>query len=570
MHASTSTNLLHAIASVGTTMTILVLSIAISFFPCRCVCSAAKDIILEDFGTVYGTVQYSETEPKASRTDPMHSWYALTDPVMGGQSIGSATAADGIGVFDGQVRTVPSLNAPGFIAMQTRDGFWPDLTSCKGLKITALSSNSYNGFKVSFGTAHVTGNSPYARGYKAPFTPGIHQYTDVSIPFTAFSDDWDAATGEILVSCQDDKEYCPDDDTLHTLKRFEIMAEGVNGSIDLKLKYITAYGCDDDVVEIDPNPNQNLRPGGRQGGPLGGRDHADVEYVGNVIPEVFKNGDVRIEQWPDARHAWYALNDPVMGGKSTSTVSIENDMGIFEGKVVDVPYLNAPGFIKMETRGGEFPDVSHCRALKLEIRSAMDYGGLHISFGVHHAEGAPRFVRGYKAPLHILQSDTFHSVVVPFTDFSDHWDAATGDIQVHCLENSIHCPDEATLRYFTTLSIMAEGMDGKVHVEIKSIDATDCEYTDTGGRSWAWFGILIGILASGFLGVYAGRHTAHASGFCDGLEILFGRRDGIDHKWPGNGRGVGVDIVTQVESPPSNPTPITSLRRQMEAVPQTP
>ena len=36
----------------------------------------------------------------------------------------------------------------------------------------------------------------------------------------------------------------------------------------------------------------------------------------------------------------------VMGGKSTGTFAVSNQLGIFDGEVVDVPFLKAPGFIK--------------------------------------------------------------------------------------------------------------------------------------------------------------------------------------------------------------------------------
>ena len=39
------------------------------------------------------------------------------------------------------------------------------------------------------------------------------------------------------------------------------------------------------------------------------------------------------------------MNDPVMGGKSWGKFSIENSVGIMQGEVVDVPKLQAPGFI---------------------------------------------------------------------------------------------------------------------------------------------------------------------------------------------------------------------------------
>uniref|UniRef100_A0A7S3QB97 NADH:ubiquinone oxidoreductase intermediate-associated protein 30 domain-containing protein n=1 Tax=Chaetoceros debilis TaxID=122233 RepID=A0A7S3QB97_9STRA len=478
---------------------------------------AKKDIVLETFG---------DPDNGGHPLPATHSWFALTDPVMGGVSVGTATALDGLGIFVGEVKDVPSLSAPGFIAMQTRGGWWPDLSSCEGLQITSLASQGYTNYKLSFGTTHVTGNSPYARGYKAPFEPGDGVYTDVMIPFTDFSDNWDAATGEILQTCESDNSWCPDDETLRDMQRFEIMAEGALGKVDLKIRLITAVGCDDGVVEVDPNPDDNIQGGRGQGGPIGsgggsggggrganrgnGFSSTDVEFVGNITPEILDNGDIRIESWPDPRHAWFALNDPVMGGQSTSTVDVKDDVAVFTGEVVDVPFLQAPGFIKMETRGGEFPDVSHCKALKIKMRTPTDYSGLHVTFGVHHAEETMPFVRGYKAPIKIGKSKKFGTVKVPFEDFSDNWDPKTGEIVVECKENSKHCPDEATLRYMTTFSIMGEGEDGEVHVEVMSIDATDCEYEDldTSINAGTWVGIAFGFIFVGIGGFYLGRRSA--------------------------------------------------------------
>lgn len=503
---------------------------------------AKKDIVVETFG---------DPANGGHPLPAIHSWYALTDPVMGGESVGTATALDGLGIFVGEVKNVPSLNAPGFIAMQTRGGWWPDLSSCEGLQITSLASEGYTNYKVSFGTAHVTGNSPYARGYKAPFEPGDGVFTDVTIPFTDFSDNWDAKTGEILETCEADSNWCPDAATLKDLQRFEIMAEGALGKVDLKIRLITAVGCDDDVVEEDPNPDDNIQGGRGQGGPIGsggrnrgrGNGRTDVEFVGNITPEILDNGDIRIESWPEPRHAWFALNDPVMGGQSTSTVDVKDDVAVFKGEVVDVPFLQAPGFIKMETRGGEFPDVSQCKALKIKMRTPTKYSGLHVTFGVHHAEETMPFVRGYKAPIKIGKSSSFGTVKVPFEDFSDNWDPKTGDILVKCKENSKHCPDEATLRYMTTFSIMGEGEDGEVHVEVKSIDATDCEYDDFNNSVHAgtWVGIAFGFIFVGIGGFYLGRRSVRYSG-------IFGK-DASDF---------GV-------SPVKAPQPITSIRDQDDA-----
>ena len=40
------------------------------------------------------------------------------------------------------------------------------------------------------------------------------------------------------------------------------------------------------------------------------------------------------------------MNDPVMGGESTGTWTIKDNYGVFDGQVVDVPKLSAPGFIQ--------------------------------------------------------------------------------------------------------------------------------------------------------------------------------------------------------------------------------
>merc|ERR1711991_749545 len=56
---------------------------------------------------------------------------------------------------------------------------------------------------------------------------------------------------------------------------------------------------------------------------------------------------------------WRPVNDPVMGGQSTSKFSIEEPLGIFEGEVKIVTFLGAAGFCNLETTGTvSFPDVS--------------------------------------------------------------------------------------------------------------------------------------------------------------------------------------------------------------------
>lgn len=445
---------------------------------------------------------------------------------------------------------MPSLAAPGFVSVRTTDrgGYFPDLQSCEGVKLRVRSQTPYAGFRLSFGN-NFAGSMRFAHGYHARFEVAFQDvFLDVVLAFSEFSDNWDPRTGDIIVTCQENEQYCPDDKTLQNMERLEIMAEGVNGEIKLEIKSIVAYNCDDDVSEADPNPEEtaanqgqggggrgnggnqgNRGDGGNRGG--GGRqfggfvDH-DEDAVGGhggwMLPTILENGDIRIESFDNPQHRWFPLNDPVMGGQSKSTVNVQNDLGVFEGEVKDVSFLGAPGFIKMETRGGNFPNVSMCKALRINLKSRNDYNGIRVTLGTHHADTAQPYVRGYKAHIVNAPMNKFGDVVVKFSEFSDNWDPKTGNIIVSCQENVKHCVDETTLEDFTTFSFMGEGVDGKVHLEIKSIDATDCEHSEneiqslgaayrpgTAGEvtlsAVALSGIIVGCLALATLAFVAGR-----------------------------------------------------------------
>jgi hypothetical protein len=186
--------------------------------------------------------------------------------------------------------------------------------------------------------------------------------------------------------------------------------------------------------------------------------------------------EIILESFDNPRHKWEQMNDPVMGGKSTGTFTIQDGLGIFDGEVVDVPFLHAPGFIQARTKRGVhtfFPDVSSCTALQLELKSNEPYSGYRVSFGNAHAPGGKRFAFGYKADLDAPVAE-FGKVVIKFDDFTDFWDDATGDAIHTCHENPVYCPDEFSLKDMKSLIVWAEGVAGKVHLEIKSISAIGC------------------------------------------------------------------------------------------------
>lgn len=189
--------------------------------------------------------------------------------------------------------------------------------------------------------------------------------------------------------------------------------------------------------------------------------------------------------------AFQELNDPVMGGKSTGTwhVDTTDGFGVFDGDVVDVPSLKAPGFIKTAA-DGHFPDASGAvsGALILTVRSSTPgYTGFRASF----ASGtmAPSYAcagggsiplsRGcFKAKFSVPEGQDFTTVRIPFDSFSDKWSPATGEQTVTCAKDKSVCPTAKALAGIKRMELWAEGVSGKVHLEVQSISAESA--TDQG------------------------------------------------------------------------------------------
>ena len=79
-------------------------------------------------------------------------------------------ATSGRSVFQGTVRIVPFLQAPGFCLVQTEDVFlvkFPDLSGSTHLQLLVRSAIAYNGFKVTFAANTL---DPQFKSFKADFT----------------------------------------------------------------------------------------------------------------------------------------------------------------------------------------------------------------------------------------------------------------------------------------------------------------------------------------------------------------------------------------------------------------
>jgi len=180
---------------------------------------------------------------------------------------------------------------------------------------------------------------------------------------------------------------------------------------------------------------------------------------------------------PATTHTWKEMNDPVMGGKSVGTTSVEGGMLVFDGTVAIVPSLNAPGFITSQVSDGffhkGFPDVSKCKGVSLNLKSSTDFKGYRFCFGNKHARGGKFFAYGFKAHFDAPVGE-FGTVDIPFDEFTDFWDDATGNPIKTCQESAENCPDAATLQNMKTMAFWGEGVEGKVHLEVKSVSAYGC------------------------------------------------------------------------------------------------
>merc|ERR1740129_389806 len=109
--------------------------------------------------------------------------------------------------------------------------------------MTVMSSVEYDGYRISFGKNKPPNSFPYSYGYKADFFPSVGSFSDVEIPFTDFSYDWDPATGDQITTCADNPSNCPDEATLQDLYSIAIWSEGVEGDVHLDIRSISAAGC---------------------------------------------------------------------------------------------------------------------------------------------------------------------------------------------------------------------------------------------------------------------------------------------------------------------------------------
>ena len=191
-----------------------------------------------------------------------------------------------------------------------------------------------------------------------------------------------------------------------------------------------------------------------------------------------------------AQRQWIVMNDPVMGGRSDSSLSVASGVATFAGTCAIVPSLNAAGFCRMGSVSTVLPDASAFvsgGALHLMLRSSTpSYQGFKVGFSSLHTpapagfrHGSPAFKAGFVLPA--AAAAGWVDVRVPFSAFSVDTSEYTGRCdttdptgQTHHCCSAQHpevCPQAQHLASLRSLQLWAEGVEGAFSLEVQAIAA---------------------------------------------------------------------------------------------------
>jgi hypothetical protein len=202
---------------------------------------------------------------------------------------------------------------------------------------------------------------------------------------------------------------------------------------------------------------------------------------------------VSLEDFSKTMRKWEDTNDPVMGGRSSSSFMVANGSGIFNGTARIVPSLQAPGFCKTTgvSRGMDLSNYASLGSLEMLVRSTTpEYTGFKVGFGGRGVPKTSIFGGGsYKTEFNVTGMD-WQTISLPMHRFSYDWSGFTGRCdtldpknnfgkrqQHYCCDRapmkSEVCPNAKYLKDIEFVALWAEGVAGDFHLEVKTIKVTD-------------------------------------------------------------------------------------------------
>ena len=180
-------------------------------------------------------------------TNASKPWIVTDDPVMGGVSHSKFTVDGGVGVWVGEVKIVPFLQAPGTCQSEAAPFAPVDCSQYDAIEISLVSKGALKQFQASWGGPFVPepAGSPFYRkhAYKAVFNvTGTGAAETIVLPMAAFTSSYSTFTGGCTdhgaVCCSPQHpEVCPSPKTQSSITDVGIDAQGTVGKFEL---YITS------------------------------------------------------------------------------------------------------------------------------------------------------------------------------------------------------------------------------------------------------------------------------------------------------------------------------------------
>jgi len=375
----------------------------------------------------------------------------VNDPVMGGQSKSTFTTAGNKGIFEGEVKVVPSLQAPGFCNLEA-PGFrqsavtFPDISGTDGivLDVNQTLADGLTNWDVSITTETSKKASSYGGGsWGVDFTFKSGQ-TTYFVPYTEFTC---SSRGRKLSNCGDLSQQ------LNELTQLGVGSSGVAGPFRLEINSMVATSA----------------------------------------PSLESSAEIRLASFDGVKEttlSWKKTLDPVMGGASTGDFTVADGVGRFSGTCNVVKSLAAPGFAKIEGTGKTLADITATDSMLLKVRSSTpEYQGFKIAFGAPGIPSPAIFQRSgsYKTEFYLANTNDWQVVQVALGNFSRDTSDYTGRCdtvdprnakQHYCCSNSPLsptkdevCVESQYLSKINDLQIWAEGVEGDFDLEIEWIGA---------------------------------------------------------------------------------------------------
>jgi hypothetical protein len=354
-------------------------------------------------------------------TGTTQTWRSENDPVMGGVSTGSFSVDSSlkVGAWTGEVKIVPSLKAPGFCTVRTQHNF-ADISSADGLLVTARATGALTKVKVSMDSS--VRPSPRQGEFEGSLTLTSTMATHF-VPFASMTQSW-----------RGQKEGGPPSKAqLAKIVGLGLNEDGVAGKFEFEILSIAAGSA----PAPGPAPAPSPGPSPSKSLPLAG----------------FANGKAEGAQWQ-------AVNDPVMGGRSTGSVRVEGALAVWTGDVKVVPSLKAPGFCRLQGSIAK-KDLSSFDGLLFDISGTGAPTGKTLVAVIEARGLLPGRSGQWTAPIRLNEDGSESHAFVAFDAFRPFT----------IRPEPGHAPDKQQLRDIVQIGLLADGTAGQFTVHIKSISA---------------------------------------------------------------------------------------------------